>query len=82
MKKAYEACKLASAYMNPTKYPSDFEGILDSKEKAHTIMSKFAETLLKAIMENEEALQDLRAEYPDAENDEFDPYNFTISKST
>ncbi len=82
LKEAYDSCKLASAYMNPTKYPSEFENVMESREQAKKIMSKFNETLLKAIMENEEAIQNLRKEHPDSENQEFTPSNFAISKTT
>jgi len=44
-------------------------------------MRKFNETLLKAIMENEEAIQNLQNN-SDAESQNFDPSNFTISKTT
>jgi hypothetical protein len=77
-----EQAKEVQSYIDPTTYPSDLDGILESKEQAMEILTNLLEKILKEIMANEEVVETIRSEKPDAEKQEFNPSSFQISKST
>lgn len=58
------------SYIDPTKYPSELGDSIESKDQALNILRQLNENLLKELMNNEELIQTLRTDHPEAEKQE------------
>jgi hypothetical protein len=78
----YAQAKEIQSFIDPSKYPSDLDAF-DSKNTALAALRILNENLLKEVMNNEELLEQLRQDHPDAEKQaEVTLAGFSVSKTT
>ena len=72
------------SYIDPSTVPADNLELADDKSQALEVLRNFNDTLLKEVMSNEELVEKLRKEHPEADKPVSTPSleSFKLSKNT